>query len=447
MHDFDDVEFRLLLEAPDGKRATMVWRPHGSELFFTDGRLPDLGRVHLGYADRLLGFRPAKAVGPGHPVAKSRRLRRLKIMLGKACNYACGYCSQTEQRDSAGGSPADVETFLASMPGWFDGGEDGLGQGVRIEIWGGEPFVYWKTLRLLVPGLKHRYPNLGELFMFTNGSLLDAEKVAWLDEMGFTVAVSHDGPGQADRGPDPFDHPVAGPALMELIRRLHPQRRISFNFMVTARNYEVAAIRRWLLDRTGVPDLTVASGEFLTPYDPASLLYSPATEAEHQAIRRTLAHDFSDRRGGLPIVTVHQKLAGFFGALASHRPAESLWQKCGMDKAVALAVDLAGNVATCQNVAAEGRHLLGNVAAPDDIRLEHAWHWSRRAECPRCPVLPLCLGECMFLEGIYWDRACDNAFTWNLALFSAALWFLTGMRLVRIEGDAIRRDEISAVDF
>lgn len=24
------------------------------------------------------------------------------------------------------------------MPGWFDGGEDGLGQGVRIEIWGGE---------------------------------------------------------------------------------------------------------------------------------------------------------------------------------------------------------------------------------------------------------------------------------------------------------------------
>ena len=53
----------------------------------------------------------------------------------------------------------------------------------------------------------------------------------------------------------------------------------------------------------------------------------------------------------------------------------------------------------------------------------------------------------MFLDGLYWDRACDNAFTWNLALFSAALWFLTGMRLVRIEGDAIRRDEISAVDF
>ena len=68
MHDFDDVEFRLLLEAPDGKRATMLWRPHGSELFFADGRLPDLGRVHLGYADRFLGFRPAKAVGPGHPV-------------------------------------------------------------------------------------------------------------------------------------------------------------------------------------------------------------------------------------------------------------------------------------------------------------------------------------------------------------------------------------------
>lgn len=446
MQSFDNIEFRLLMENPEGGRATLFWRPHDSSLVFADGRLPDLGRVHLGYADRFIGHRPALAVGPGHTVAKSRDLRRIKLMLGKACNYSCGYCSQTEHRATVGGSPAEVNRFLDSMPGWFDGGEDGLGQGVRIEIWGGEPLVYWKTLRRLVPGLKGRYPNLGELFMFTNGSLLDAGKAAWLDAMGFTIAISHDGPGQADRGPDPFDHPVAGPALMELIQRLHPQRRISLNFMVTARNYEVAVIRRWFAERTGIADITIATGEFLTPYDPGSLLFSPVGDDEHRAIGRVLARDFTDW-DGLALPTVHQKITGLFTALASHRPSESLWQKCGMDTPKAMAVDLMGNVATCQNVAAEGRHRLGNVADPDGIRLEQAWHWSRRPECPRCPVLPLCLGECMFLEGEYWRRACDNAFTWNLALLSAALWFLTGLRLVRIEGETIRRPGITRIDL
>jgi uncharacterized protein len=446
MPDPADIEFRLLMEGPDGKRTTMLWRPHNCELIFADGRLPDLSRVHKTYLDRFLGHRQASRVGPGHPLGKSRSIRRLKIMLGKACNYACGYCSQAEQREDQSSNPADVDRFLASLPDWFEGGEDGLGQGVRVEIWGGEPFVYWKTLQRLVPGLKARYPNLDAIFMFTNGSLLDEEKVAWLDEhIGF-VAVSHDGPDQAARGPDPFDHPVAGPALMELIRRLHPARRISLNSMATARNYDVAAIRRWFVERTGVADITVATGDFLTPYDPGSLLYSPDGEEEHRTIRRTLAAGFIDWNG-LSMPNVNKKIEGFFNALASHTPSETLWQKCGMDAPNALAVDLKGNVSTCQNVAAEGRHHLGNVADLNSVRLEQVRHWSRREECPRCPVLPLCLGECMFLEGIYWQRACDNAFTYNLAVLAASLWFLTGMRLVGIEGDPIRRDGITSIDF
>lgn len=47
----------------------------------------------------------------------------------------------------------------------------------------------------------------------------------------------------------------------------------------------------------------------------------------------------------------------------------------------------------------------------------------------------------------YWRRACDNAFTWNLALLSAALWFLTGLRLVRIEGETIRRPGTTSIDL
>ncbi|BBI61648.1 hypothetical protein HSBAA_29540 [Vreelandella sulfidaeris] len=44
--------------------------------------------------------------------------------------------------------------------GFLDGLNDWLvGQPQRIEFWGGEPLVYWKKLKLLVPALRERFPD------------------------------------------------------------------------------------------------------------------------------------------------------------------------------------------------------------------------------------------------------------------------------------------------
>ena len=89
----------------------------------------------------------------------------------------------------------------------------------RIEFWGGEPFVYWKTLKPLAEALRARYPA-AHFNIITNGSLLDLDKNAWLEKLGFSVGLSHDGPGYHARGADPLDDPEKLAAIMDLWARL-----------------------------------------------------------------------------------------------------------------------------------------------------------------------------------------------------------------------------------
>ena len=115
-----------------------------------------------------------------------------------------------------------------------------------------------------------------------------------------------------------------------------------------------------------------------------------------------------------------------------------------MDKPEHLAVDLKGNVLTCQNTSASTRrgatmaHGIGSVEAFDGIRLTTSRHWSTRPECNRCPVVQLCKGSCMFLDGDLWDQACDNSYTWNLSMLAVSLYWLTRLVLVEIEGPSRR---------
>jgi uncharacterized protein len=119
----------------------------------------------------------------------------------------------------------------------------------------------------------------------------------------------------------------------------------------------------------------------------------------------------------------------------------SLGQKCGMDDPGRLAVDLKGNALTCQNMSADTKHRIGHVEAMQDVRLDTAYHWSTRRECTTCPVLPLCQGACLFLEDELWRQACDNSYWHNLGVFAAALYWLTRLVLVEIDGPA-RRDSL-----
>gem|GEM_PF-6339851 len=50
-----------------------------------------------------------------------------------------------------------------------------------------------------------------------------------------------------------------------------------------------------------------------------------------------------------------------------------------------------------------------------------------------CPVVQLCKGSCMFLEGEFFNQSCANEFAVNMGIMLAAVWHLTGMVVREVE--------------
>ena len=123
----------------------------------------------------------------------------------------------------------------------------------------------------------------------------------------------------------------------------------------------------------------------------------------------------------------------FYASIQRRRPIEALGQKCGMDREDSIAVDLRGNVMTCQNTGAKGVHKIGHVADFEAIALDTATHFAFRPECMSCPVVQLCKGSCMFLEGVFFAQSCANEFAFNMGVLMAAVWHLTGMVVVGVD--------------
>lgn len=373
----------------------------------------------------------APAVSRQTPLGKTTP-RVLKISLGLSCNYACEYCSQRFVARNDETNPEDVTGFMESLDDWV------LSSPEAIEFWGGEPLVYIKTLRPLAEALRLKFPQ-ARFSVITNGSLLNPQINQWLDELGFTVSISHDGPGQHVRGPDPLEDPLARQAILELYRRLAPQGRFSFNSMVNRSNQSRAAIQAFFAELTGYPDVMIGEGGFVDAYDDGGRSLSLMSDEFH-AFRRLAFQEIRQGKAGR-ISSVRDRTMSFVNSLRFKRPASSLGQKCGMDQTESIAVDLKGNVLTCQNVSAAAAapngesHRIGHTSQMQDVALKTATHWSLRQECPGCPLLQICKGACMFLEGPLWDVSCDNAYSDALPIFAAGIEFLTGLVPVHIEGE------------
>lgn len=390
--------------------------------------------------DKSLQASPSLApvVSKSTPLGKTSP-RVLKISLGLSCNFSCEYCSQRFVARHAETNPDDVSSFLSSLDSWVKEPPD------SIEFWGGEPLVYIKTMRPLAQALRTKYPY-ARFSMITNGSLLNDEINQWLLDLNFSVSVSHDGPGQHVRGPDPLAESNSRRAILDLYRLLAPQGRFSFNSMVNRSNQSRASIQKFFVDLTGDPNVVIGEGGFVDAYDVGGEALSLVDEDFHSYRRQAfqdIRHGKADR-----ISSVRDRMMSFVNSLRLQRPASSLGQKCGMDRSDSIAVDLNGNVLTCQNVSASSTapngssHAIGHIDNLRHVALNTATHWSKREECPKCPVLQICKGSCMFLEGALWNTSCNNAYSDALPIFASGIEFLTGLVPIHIEGDipANRRD-------
>lgn len=409
--------FDLTLQARDGGKHNVRYNPHTSAC---EG-LP------LPVAPG--SFAPVPRVAKDKPLGKSRAPRVLKIQLGLSCNYACSYCNQAFQiADATVSKLADVEHFLTELDGWIAGAPE------TIELWGGEPFLYWAKIKRLIPALAERFPAAA-FSIITNGSLLDREKLDFIAAHDIAITISHDGPGQPLRGPDPLGD-AQKRAWIEALLAERPDKT-SFNAVLTRENHDLGALKAWFAEHVG-PDIVVGLEGVVNVYDAATAIGTGRFEpAELNSLTRSIFEALIEDPNAFGL---GERIDEFYASIQRQRPIEALGQKCGMDREDSIAVDLRGNVMTCQNTGAKGVHKIGHVAEFDAIALNTATHFAFRKECMACPVVQLCKGSCMFLEGEFFAQSCANEFAFNMGIMMAAVWHLTGMVVVGVEADTQHDD-------
>lgn len=417
------AKFEIHATRNDGLATVLYYDNMTSELTWQNGT-PVLPQP------KARNWRVAPTTSKETPVGK-RSPDVLKISLGLSCNYECEYCSQRFVPRSEEANHGELDNFMAGLDAWVTKPPS------KVEFWGGEPLVYIKTLKPLAEAIKAKYP-MADLSVITNGSLLSKETNEWLDRMGLFVGLSHDGPGQHVRGPDPLHDPVKKAAILDLYKRLRPKNRISFNTMMNRQNMSRAAVVKFFVELTGDPDVPIGEGSLADAYDEGgTALALRPNEFGHY--RRQMMDEL---RSGqiLNFVTVTAKMRGFIDSLRTRRPASATGQKCGMDNPGAIAVDLRGNVLTCQNVSAVATapngesHKIGHVSDLEAVKLKTATSWNSRDECPKCPMLQICHGACMYLEGPLWETTCNNAFSDSVPVFVATIEHLTGFKAFKIVG-------------
>lgn len=399
-----------------------VYDNQTSEIFDEQGNLVNVKPL---FERDFFNSPDSKTVSAETPLGKSKKIKTLKIQLGLSCNFSCEYCSQRFVPNIDHSNTKLLDQFLENMDSWLKYPPD------EIEFWGGEPFVYWKILKPLAEKLRDKF-LFAKFLVITNGSMLTPEIVDWLDNMNFTVGISHDGPGQAVRGPDPLENPDQKQAIMDLVNRLLPQGRISFNAMIHRENLDRAEIQKWFENLLGADaKFNIGEGSFIDVYDEGGKSNTLRTHQEHLAFRRITLDALAQKTIDRFLVT-RQRIGEWLDSFGNHRPASVLGQKCGMDREDTIAVDLKGNVLTCQNVTSVSKapngnsHKIGHVSKFDQIKLNTATHWKFRDECSKCPVLQMCKGSCMFLQGEYFKLSCDSAYSDHIPFFAVAFEEATG---------------------
>lgn len=388
-------------------------------------------------------YEPVVPFDKNHPLKKSTLITTLKIQLGLSCNYSCDYCSQKFVERAPETSKKDIDAFLDKL----DVLEFDENLGLKIEFWGGEPLVYWKTLKPLAEAIRERFDDWErkpQFSIITNGSILTPEIIDWLMMMDFNVSISHDGPGQHVRGPDPFADPEQKKLVLGFYRMMTRLKKgFSFNAMLNASNMSRKAIYEWFVEFTGDPNVQLGEGSIVDAYDEDGLVHSLQSLEEHFEFRRTAFSDIFATGGQIGFFGQLAKIDAFTQSVLSHLPADIVGQKCGMDSENTLAIDLRGNVITCQNVSAvetsmNGEsHCAGNLDDYSNVELKTSTYWKNRPGCSSCPVLHLCKGACMFLENSFWETSCANAYSDNVALFALSIHAMTGYIPTLIKNDAL----------
>lgn len=419
--------FRLnCIDPADGKNVVLIYDSEASTLKYEDGRY---AIVPLAENERKKP-RDFQRTKLGERNVKGHEIKFLRIVLGTKCNYKCAYCSQAfDAPEEQITSMADADAFMSRLDEWL------VGEPKRIELWGGEPLVYIKFLRKMLPKLRAKFPNC-QITTITNGSLLTDEIVDFLVENKVAFSVSHDAYGQSIRGKDILDDPEKVKIIdraAKLVDELYaPVRSFTFNTTFNKKVIDPIKAREFFVKKFGHdivvsadPVLAVGRAEIDKDTIPTD---DQLTEFATNVATAAMLHP------DMSAYSLFRYERNFINGLKNQIPLDRVGQKCDVDRESSLVVDILGNVYTCQNFVKKG-DVKGSVYDFKNIKIENVQHFSNRKCCRSCPFVHLCMGGCPAIQGNAFAVTCKIKFAYYAGLFVPAIYHACGLVPTSIEAE------------
>jgi uncharacterized protein len=384
---------------------------------------------------------------------KSNKPQALRIQLGHACNYSCTYCMQKDIGNPDERPKRDrLDDFFDSIRKNLD-----LSNLYRVELWGGEPLLYWNDIVPLMKFLDSYGVN--HFYISTNGSGLRLKHAEFFSTLKAEVqiAISHDGPGHERlRGEEIFDKPK----VIETLKAFDNISNISYSFnsVISNTNYDLYKINNFFRDviiknglktknvsfepartyvehsecvpvevdgkkvipiktkGTGESTAHVIQGENLEKF--RIILSSFLEDHYNQFIKFGFDENgqpdiFNKTAKELDLLEVEQYYADTGSSVISYarntiRGIPGLQNtRCGADAAEVLSLDLDGVVITCPHT--DDTHTMGNINKLDEVNISKLNLNRKTSHCDPCPNKKICRSSCPI-------NLLDSSFYANCAL-------------------------------
>ncbi|MGW1839796.1 radical SAM protein [Streptomyces sp. BBFR2] len=315
-----------------------------------------------------------------------------KLIVGNTyhCNMGCTYCyNELDLKDRKGSEvPAGMtwETAKASIDALFAQTE---APALQMLFVGGEPLLEKEILRRSVAYARERSAVTGQRMSFavyTNGTLMNRETIAWAGDEGVSLVVSLDGP------PDLNDtHRIylsgrpTSKAVLRNIRRLVDSgtQHILRVRAVSSPATPLVALHRYLLD-LGFNEIHVQP-----MYDEHGI----AAAEEEEMIK--LLEWYRERLLEGTAIGV-MPFEGFLGKLVLRGRGTGSWYPCSAGRN-ALAVGPTGTLYPCHHFLEEGSFEMGDVRQGlpiAEVRQPFFQRVDEREPCNSCWAKHVCGGEC-----------------------------------------------------
>lgn len=332
---------------------------------------------------------------------KSSSPKILRILLGQACNYSCGYCMQKDIGNLHEKPQSfHLDTFMTSVKDNLD-----LSLIERVELWGGEPFLYWNDI---VPLMKMFDKENISFFISTNGSPLVQKHVDFFKTLKARVemAISHDGPGQESlRGEDILKRPNKVSIIKQLYD-LHPKVSFSFNSVISATNYDLLAINKYFKDfsdKNDMPDNKLCF-ILIRNYDDTNSQNSAKHVIRGEdliQLNKNLEEYIDCHIKDLPVksktllrsnlITGQLGLFDYAKNLKTQIPITST-SRCGSDCSDIMSIDVQGNAKLCPHT--HEKFNAGKLNDIKGIKITRMDLDRKKTHCYHCPVKRLCKSSC-----------------------------------------------------